>query len=106
MRSRLNSRQLQAAIPALAMLGAALGAHAAATDIASGPLGQPATSVKPNVLLILDDSGSMSLQYTPDNIPSCLSSRDLGFAAVPPVNPLSCLSFEPPSRSAQLNTQY
>jgi type IV pilus assembly protein PilY1 len=109
MRLRLNSRQFQAAIPALAILAGALGAHAAATDIASGPLGQPATSVKPNVLLILDNSGSMTLQYTPDyaaSMPGCLSSRDNGFVAVPPQNPQGCSSFAPPMRSSQVNAQY
>src|SRR3954466_5407206 len=39
-----------------------------ATDISSGPLAAPATSVKPNILLILDDSGSMKRGYTPDYV--------------------------------------
>ncbi len=40
--------------------------QAALTDISSEPLAQPAASVKPNLMLILDDSGSMEQQYTPD----------------------------------------
>ncbi|MEW5862288.1 MAG: PilC/PilY family type IV pilus protein [Pseudomonadota bacterium] len=39
---------------------------AALTDIYNEPLAQPAASVKPNIMLILDDSGSMEQQYTPD----------------------------------------
>src|SRR5882672_11416000 len=59
--------------------------QAAPTDISDGPLAQPATSVKPNMLLILDDSGSMARQFTPDYVSSnsnagtvanCFDSRD------------------------------
>jgi len=39
---------------------------AALTEISTEPLAQPASSVKPNIMLILDDSGSMENQYTPD----------------------------------------
>ncbi len=39
---------------------------AALTEISNEPLAQPASSVKPNIMLILDDSGSMEQQYTPD----------------------------------------
>ncbi len=52
----------------LAMLGAlALGAaHAASTDIGTAPLFTSSnSSVKPNIMFILDDSGSMSSDYLP-----------------------------------------
>lgn len=39
---------------------------AALTEVSSEPLAQPASSVKPNIMLILDDSGSMESQFTPD----------------------------------------
>jgi type IV pilus assembly protein PilY1 len=40
---------------------------AASTDLASSPLEtSTATLVKPNILFILDDSGSMSYPYLPD----------------------------------------
>lgn len=39
---------------------------AALTEISNEPLAQPASSVKPNIMLILDDSGSMESQFTPD----------------------------------------
>lgn len=54
----------------LAMLGAlALGAaHAASTDIGTAPLFTSSnSSVKPNIMFILDDSGSMSWDYLPIN---------------------------------------
>jgi len=43
------------------------GAHAASTDIASSPLTTSSTSsVLPNLLFVLDDSGSMGNDYLPD----------------------------------------
>jgi type IV pilus assembly protein PilY1 len=43
------------------------GAHAAQTDIASAPLASSSVDVvKPNVMFILDDSGSMDFAYSPD----------------------------------------
>lgn len=101
----------------LAALGfalcAALPAHGAATDISSGPLAQPATSVKPNMLLILDDSGSMARQFTPDYVSSnanagtvrnCMDSRDNNNP--PTANPQDCFAGDPPAMSPDFNTQY
>ena len=57
-------------------LCASLPAFGAATDIASGPLAQPATSVKPNMLMILDDSGSMvSVNVWSSALPPRLRAR-------------------------------
>ncbi|RBA24857.1 type IV pilus assembly protein PilY1 [Herminiimonas fonticola] len=43
------------------------GAHAAETDIANAPLASSSVDVvKPNVMFILDDSGSMAWDYSPD----------------------------------------
>ncbi len=43
-------------------------AHAAITDIDSAPMGTAATvSASPNVMVMLDDSGSMDWDYLPDN---------------------------------------
>ena len=113
MRLKLVSRILPYAIPAVIVLGAALGAHGAATDIASGPLAAPATSVKPNMLLIMDDSGSMARQFTPDYVSSnsnagtvrnCMDSRDIN--NVPTANPQDCYAGDPPAMSPDFNTQY
>lgn len=53
----------------LAATGLGTAAHAAATDIANSPMASSGnTSVKPNVLFILDDSGSMGWEYLPDSV--------------------------------------
>ena len=94
-------------------LYAAMPAIGAETDISSGPLAQPATSVKPNMLLILDDSGSMARQYTPDYVSSnsnagtvlnCMDSRDNNNP--PTANPQDCFAGDPPAMSPDFNTQY
>lgn len=42
-------------------------AHAATTDIASSPMASSSSSgVKPNIMFVLDDSGSMAWDYLPD----------------------------------------
>jgi len=44
-------------------------ARAAATDIADSPMASSGnTSVKPNIMFILDDSGSMDWEYLPDSV--------------------------------------
>jgi type IV pilus assembly protein PilY1 len=51
----------------LALALSAPAAHASPTDIASGPLITPTASpVKPNLMFVLDDSGSMRFDYLPD----------------------------------------
>ncbi len=55
----------------LLLAAACLGttAHAAATDIADSPMASSGnTSVKPNIMFILDDSGSMGWDYLPDSV--------------------------------------
>ena len=50
-------------------LGAALSVHAGTTDISSSPLVTAAGSeVLPNLMFVLDDSGSMDWDYMPDNV--------------------------------------
>jgi type IV pilus assembly protein PilY1 len=87
--------------------------YAALTDIADGPLAQPASTVKPNLLMILDDSGSMARQFTPDYIASnanagtvanCMDSRD-GDDSVT-TTPQDCFAGDPPMMSPDFNTQY
>ena len=53
---KLRQRLMTATLGISLALPGAL--YAQETDISDGPLAQPATSVKPNMLLILDDSGS------------------------------------------------
>lgn len=55
------------AIALLALLALPVAAPAAPTDLASGPLITPGASpVKPNLMFILDDSGSMRWDFLPD----------------------------------------
>ena len=87
--------------------------HAQVTDIADGPLAQPASSVKPNMLLILDDSGSMARQFMPDYVSSnvsagtvtnCRDSLDGDNAITSTLQ--DCFPGDPPAMSPDFNTQY
>ena len=52
---------------ALLLFFVGAGAHAATTDLASAPLvTSSASSVRPNLMFVLDDSGSMGWDYLPD----------------------------------------
>jgi type IV pilus assembly protein PilY1 len=59
--------------PARLALAAALacgtigGAHAALVDVSNVPLSASLSQVKPNIMFILDDSGSMGYAYMPDD---------------------------------------
>ena len=85
---------------------------AAPTDIASQPLAQPASNVPPNIMLILDDSGSMIQQYTPDYLGRhfggsnrlCLDSKDDNGSI--DTNLDNCEAGDPPLMTPDLNTQY
>jgi type IV pilus assembly protein PilY1 len=85
---------------------------AAPTDIASQPLAQPASNVPPNIMLILDDSGSMIQQYTPDYLGRhfggsnrlCLDSRDDNGSIDTYLD--NCEAGDPPLMTPDLNTQY
>ena len=49
------------------LLCPAIAAQAAVTDIANSPMASSSvSSVKPNIMFILDDSGSMAWDYLPD----------------------------------------
>jgi type IV pilus assembly protein PilY1 len=63
------TRHLLACALALAGL-AALPASAQRLDIATDPLGTGLSSIKPNVMFILDDSGSMGRDHMPDFVTS------------------------------------
>ncbi len=89
------------------------GALCAQVDISDGPLAQPASSVKPNMLLILDDSGSMARQFTPDYVSSnsnagtmanCFDSKDSSGNITQ--TPQDCFAGDPPAMSPDFNTQY
>lgn len=85
--------------------------QAASTDIFNEPLAQPASNVKPNIMLLHDDSGSMRQQYTPDYIGRyfggsnalCYDSADGGSITSTLEN---CQAGDPPLMSPDFNTQY
>ena len=66
---RLALRTVAAVMLALGLLAAG-GAHASTVDISSVPLTNATASVvKPNLMFILDDSGSMDWDFMPDWVP-------------------------------------
>ena len=85
---------------------------AAPTDIASQPLALPAANVPPNIMMILDDSGSMIQQYTPDYLGRhfggsnalCLDAKDDNGSIDTALD--NCEAGDPPLMTSDLNTQY
>lgn len=85
----------------------------APTPIANEPLAQAASSVKPNIMFILDDSGSMDWDYTPDYVndsgsgASCFDNGDDNSAnGLITDGPNPCVLGDPPYMSPDFNTQY
>ena len=68
MRKPIKHPKLTALALALGALGAAPAAQAQVLTIANEPLGTSASSVKPNIMFILDDSGSMAREFMPDYV--------------------------------------
>jgi type IV pilus assembly protein PilY1 len=70
--------------------------QAAPPALANAPLvGIPTTEVRPNLMFIMDNSGSMTWDYTPDyvNDAICLKGQ-------------SCVIGDPPYTSSSINSQY
>ena len=88
--------------------------------ISTDPLGTGASSIKPNVMFILDDSGSMASDYMPDYVndghnppgttAACFDSGDdndgTGGAGTINGNSDACIFGDPPFNSPDLNTIY
>ena len=67
---------------ALALAGSLLPdtTHAALTDISSTPLaGTPSVQVKPNIMLLMDASGSMGWGHMPDDIETTTGIKSVGY---------------------------
>src|SRR3954471_13042284 len=94
-------------------------ASAQVTDISNEPLAQPAADVKPNIMLILDDSASMTQQYTPDYLANkywvsdaysgpkstvCFDSQDTSSNITGALTP--CEAGDVPLTTTDINTQY
>ena len=113
----MNTRQLMRKTLRFGLASAiALAANARAlpTDLAQQPLAQPASNVPPNIMLILDDSGSMIQQYTPDYLGRhfggsnklCFDSLDDGSSTAIEDDLDNCEAGDPPLMSPDVNTQY
>jgi len=77
---RLKSPLLRSALVAVALAFVGGPALAAPADIANVPLATSTTTVRANVMLILDDSNSMDYDYMPDNVEG--SGLCFGYATV------------------------
>ncbi len=97
---------LRAAAVVAALAMGTLNAHAAPADIASAPLGTaPAADVLPNLMFILDDSGSMARNYTPDQVNDSNTCKSCASGTCNMVG-TNCNAGHPPFYAASFNTQY
>jgi len=113
--SRRNQSLAVIALAAAAALVSAPAALAGALNIASEPLGTATSSIKPNVMFILDTSGSMGWDYMPDYVPdshnpssSTAACFDVGDDSSGTItgNPDPCQVGDPPYMSPDFNTIY
>ena len=115
-RTALRCKQLSLVLAgALALAGTA---GAANTDIANEPLSQAASGVRPNVMFILDDSGSMAWDFSPDYVDdfqvsgstpattaACFDSGDDDSGVITGL-PDVCGPGDPPYMTPDFNQQY
>jgi type IV pilus assembly protein PilY1 len=106
-------RFLRAAFAATVALSASSALAAPPLNIATDPLGTSTTSVNPNVMLILDDSGSMLSDYLPDYVndgngtgttAACADAGDDGNGLTDSPDP--CVQGDPPFASPDFNGVY
>jgi type IV pilus assembly protein PilY1 len=117
--------KLSALALALGAIGAAPAAHAQVLNLATDPLGTATSSIKPNIMFILDNSGSMNWEYMPDwvndshNPPSataaCFDAGDSATSTTTDFDdaagsiagkPDACQVGDPPFMSPDMNTIY
>lgn len=83
--------------------------HAAQTDLANAPLftASSTTAILPNIMFMLDDSGSMANDYVPDyvNDRECFGSKD-GRSDITDSTLDYCFAGDPPYMSPDFNKQY
>ncbi|MBI4989119.1 MAG: PQQ-binding-like beta-propeller repeat protein [Rhodocyclales bacterium] len=120
-----RTRILAQLVAALHVATSTLG-YAATTDLSNNPLANVSgtAAVKPNIMFLLDDSGSMMQQYTPDYVSErwgapatsdmhCRNSLDTTVRITPGstitdsnANRDLCVLGDPPYMSADFNKQY
>ena len=91
----------------LSLLCAALSLGVLAeTDLADAPLASTTSSVKPNLMFVLDDSGSMGWDYTPDYIDDNNPGHCYDGGTTITNVAVACRLGDPPYSSSDFNTQY
>lgn len=104
---RTPRHPLVIAIAALSCVTLGAAAIAAPTDIYNEPLAQALSGVKPNIMFVLDDSGSMDSQYLPDYIVSSNCRRSATSGAPSLSGTLTSCEFgDPPYNAHEFNRQY
>ena len=68
MKSNTKTLLLSTAVLFCGMLGTSLSSFSEPTSLANGPLAAAASGAKPNLMNLLDDSGSMQQDATPDHV--------------------------------------
>jgi len=110
-------RFIQAAFATAAALTALPAQSAPPLVISPDPLGSSTTSINPNIMVILDDSGSMASDYLPDYVndsnsgsgatattAACADAGDSNNVITDPPNP--CVFGDPPYNSPDFNGVY
>jgi type IV pilus assembly protein PilY1 len=106
-------RFLQAALATAAALAALPAQSAPPLAISTDPLGSSTTSINPNIMLILDDSGSMASDFLPDYViddngtgttAACADAGDDGSGITDSPDP--CINGDPPFASSDFNGIY
>jgi type IV pilus assembly protein PilY1 len=91
------------------VLGVTAPVRAAETDLAPAPLGTaPSVTVLPNLMFVLDDSGSMAREFMPDEVDNSDTCKQCTFSGTDRcrVAETSCSPGHPPFYAAQFNTIY
>ena len=105
MKSNTKTLLLSTAVLFCGMLGTSLSSLSEPTSLANGPLAAAASSAKPNLMYLLDDSGSMQQDATPDHVQEEKLCRKTGD------NPSGdtfekCRLGDPPYMNSDFNYQY
>jgi type IV pilus assembly protein PilY1 len=88
------------------VLGVTAPGRAAETDLAPAPLGTaPSVTVLPNLMFVLDDSGSMARDFMPDEVDNSDTCKQCSSSSCN-VADTSCRAGHPPFYAAPFNTIY
>ena len=103
LRTRVAS--LAAGATALALFGLHNPGYPALTDIAQAPLATvPLDAVLPNLMFILDDSGSMTRDHMPDEVDNSICKSCSSGSC--DISSTTCAAGHPPFYAASFNTMY